>query len=298
MIINKADPEALRACILARRNIFRMAECLKENLALLQGSEGNKFLFHSILDTLEASANACRLDHMLSEEHREKPYCILNGEDANFLWFAKSVMGYRSMETDIAIEKLGLFCENFLADYHALTGVRHHAEIILAHLEKEFGYLTKIIGPYGLHTLAFPNITAPGECFDCYVRSTEETGMECTAIIFPCTERDADSPDYFVYEAAVNTLISLLDLEDQLPDETLQHLEDHWDHEIRQARHEDQIAAYYDALHLGLSVGAPYGDVACGEIAKEDRVFWKRHVQELIDAFDCSREEDFLWIRF
>ena len=278
--------ESMRASIYARSDIFSVLEKLP---GYLEGGERSQRKEHveRFLDDLHTAAWARVAAYRESEAYRDFPAYLAIGHEANWLWLDRKLDYCREMRCLDAAEFLLASCETILEEtYYAAPADMGKAHVILENLEKRFRYLSKVVQPDGLHMLLFPTVTRASDCFEFSAQATPNDGMEVCGVLFPAQNDHGTASEIFVYESVAAAILEPAVPGDELDEAELMLLEEHWDPMIRSRRPEDQIGAYYDAVLMGLSYGAPYGDFPyCAAYSEAEKRFWRNHAARLMDAF-------------
>ena len=278
-------PEAMKACIFARKDFFRLLDCMRSFLEEPVERSVQKQRVDKLVNAIHTSANAGMNEYMLSDDYREFPAYFAEGQEANWLWLDSKLYPYKQLPHAEAVKRILECCTRLQETCrYGTPGSAKHAHEILVCMEKRYGYLSRVISRCGLHMLAFTTLESDFDYFDMDVKWKWTGGIFSTGIVFASLSPQMETTfDYLIFESVTATIMNQIHAEAVLEESGLQMLEAHWDSEIRTRRPEDQIGAFYDAVLMGLAYKAPYGDFAGFQrFDDSDREAWSMYARQLI----------------
>lgn len=278
-------PEAMKACIFARKDFFRLLDCMRSFLEEPVERSVQKQRVDKLVNALHTSANAGMNEYMLSDDYREFPAYFAEGQEANWLWLDSKLFPYKQLHPAEAVKRILECCTRLQETCrYGTPGSAKHACEILAYMEKRYAYLSRVIGHCGLHRLVFTTLESDFDYFDMDVKWKWTGGIFSTGIVFASLSPQMETTfDYLIFESVTATIMNQIHAEAVLEESGLQMLEAHWDSEIRTRRPEDQIGAFYDAVLMGLAYKTPYGDFAGFlRFDDSDREAWSMYAGQLI----------------
>lgn len=276
--------DSMQASIFAREDIFHVLRKLPLYLETGERSRRKERLerFQSDLHT---AAWAKVTEYQESKTKQVFPAYCAEGQEANWLWLDDKLQYCCGMRYPASADFLLATCKVIEEEYeYSVPSDTGKARIIMEYLEQKYGYLSKVITPNGLHLLLFPTISRASDYFEFSTKRQPGGGIKSCGIIFTGRGDRENAVEFLVYESVTATILEHHIQGDTLTEKELVALEEHWDPMLRAQRPEDQIGAYYDAIMMGLSHQAPYGDFACfNEYSADDKMFWSECAARLID---------------
>lgn len=278
-------PEAMKACIFARKDFFRLLDCMQSFFEEPVERNVQKQRVDQLVNALHTSANAGKNEYMLSEDYREFPAYFAEGQEANWIWLDSKLYPCKQLPPAQAVKRILEYCTRLRESCrYGIPGSAKHAYEILTCLEERYGYLSRVISRCGLHMLAFTTLESDFDYFDVDVKCKWTGGVFSTGIVFASLSPQMETTfDYLIFESVAATIMHQIRVEAVLEESGLQMLEEHWDSEIRIRRPEDQIGAFYDAVLMGLACKTPHGDFGGFQrFDDSDREAWSVYAGQLI----------------
>lgn len=275
--------ESMQASICARKDVFQV---LKKLPLYLEGGERSrrKERLERFLRDLHTAAWANVEEYRESDAGQAFPVYCAEGQEANWLWLDDKLQYCREMDYPASADFLLATCKVIEEEYaYADSYGAENAQTILQYLEQKYGYLSNVITSEGLHLLLFPSVRSASDLFEFTTQPMGNGGIEICGIIFPGGGEHEKEIEALVYESVAATILDSFIQGDELEEDVLVLLEQHWDPLIGTCRSEDQIGAYYDAVRMGISYQAPFGDFEFyAEYSEDDKRFWSAYASHLM----------------
>ena len=216
------------------------------------------------------------------------------GSDADWLWICTDLEHFATWPFGYSAQELIQFCDNTLSAFrYGIPGEAERAVHILEGLEERFGYLSKVIGPNGLHSVSFPTIGTQGIGYDLECMRIPGGVRCCAQIPAVCADGSIEDQNKPVYLSAVAAILEASGIWDDIPASALDLLAHTTAPDIRSREPDDQRQALVDALLMGLSWQAPYGSFEeFRGIPCNIQMAWRDYIVRLINSLDAEGEED------
>lgn len=284
--LSPADDDALARVIAEKKNVFHLLDAIIANLKAHSDDPVPNEATRNVLNMLNSAAKEPVASALSDAQSNMAPnYYVCTGQEANWLWV--NCMLEQRIRTRLAFSASDVvqLCEELRSDLReGATGDTEHAVEIIESLEARFGYLSRVIGALGLHFVSFPTVYSEKD----YNFHHVVTSDLCVISIrqFPAIRPNepADNQDYCVYLSAAEAIADAFDLDDNLPEDAVSLMERSTVSNIRSLAPEDQVLCFHEALLMGLSYHAPYGDFPDYRYVPDDlQRAWHNYIARLIN---------------
>lgn len=277
--------ETLAKTIVEKRDVFQLLDAMGAYLkAHVNDSDADKktadimeLLDRSAYEPLNRASKAIKAPNDLR-------YYVCTGQDANWLLvYSELCFRFRSINKYSASGVIR-FCDEIRTEFHEGTpGDMAHVAEIMESLEARYGYLSKVMGPDGLHVVSFPTITSAYKN-NHYESYATYYATDCLMQIVANDPEDSYRLDLMTYHSVAETLMENVGMYDTLPENALRLLERTRNPSIRSLDFETQRQYLCDSLVMALSYHAPYGDFPEYRSFPDDTVrAWQDYAARMID---------------
>lgn len=283
--------ELVRA-IKAKNDVFHMLDAVSAYLKIHADDPDADKQASAIMDMLKNAATTPLLRAENRAQNGGPQLCVCEGQDADWLWVYTFLSRYGCLFGKYCAADLAKLCYELRAEfYYGTPADPARAAEILADLEDRFGFLSRVIGLGGLHLVSLATIATEGTAIDVDCLRIAGGVHSVAQVLAVGLDRSVDDHDRQLCLTAIPAILEAADIWAEIPEDALALLERTTTPDILDLDLSDQMLAYFDAMLMGLSYQAPYGDFTEFRAVPDDaKRTWRDYVSRLIDSIDSDAE--------